>query len=104
MVVDPGAVVLAVVVIVFVVLIGLVVRKMARGQINPPEEADRLEPGEQRAELEALEREALGEGVAEPERVPVPEQKKPTALTKGLEKTRKGFMARINELLVGRKL
>jgi fused signal recognition particle receptor len=101
---DPAVAVIGVIVIFFAVLIGLVVRKMVRGQINPPEQADQLEPGEKREDLEALEREALGEEVAPPKHELEKEAPKPSALKQGLDKTRKGFMSRINELLRGRAL
>ncbi len=97
----------------FVILIGLVVRKMAQGRLNPPDEADRLGPGETKEQDEALAKEALGEttgqetrseatgpaGPAEPAR-----PTKQNNVVQGLEKSRKGFMARINELLRGGKL
>src|SRR5688572_5113450 len=91
---DPGAVVVGLVVLFFVVLIGLAARKMLRGQLHAPEQAERLEAG-QTPEDQALEKEALGEPVPEPP---------PAPMKQGLEKTRKGFMARINELLRGSKL
>src|SRR5262245_547444 len=93
---DPGAVVVGLFVLFFAVLIGLVARKMMRGQLNPPEEADRLEAGQTVEDAAALEKEALGG----PEAAEPP----PAPMKQGLEKTRKGFMARINELLRGSKL
>jgi fused signal recognition particle receptor len=111
---DLGGIVVAAIVLAFVILIALAVRKMARGQIHPPEQADQLEPGESTEQLEALAKEALAapEEGAEPEPArlevarleaaptPPPPAEEP-ALQRGLAKTRKGFMARINDLLKG---
>jgi fused signal recognition particle receptor len=118
--VDVGGIVALVLIFAFVVLLGLVVRKMAQGKIHAPERADQLEAGETKKEAEALEKEALGEKQAaadETEPAPEPEEKpaleasaprveaplpeKGAPMKRGLEKTRKSFMARINDLLRG---
>src|SRR5262245_44448572 len=105
---DPALVVVGAFIAFFVVLIGLVVRKMVRGQLRAPEEADRLEAGQTPEQAEQLAKEALGEipPVTEEEAQAKPgeEAKKPAPMKAGLEKSRKGFMARINELLRGATL
>jgi fused signal recognition particle receptor len=113
LVIDPGLLVIGLFAIVFVTLIALAIRKMARGEIHAPPPQEQLTPGEQ-ADEAALEKEAL-EGpppelpevpeapVAE-EAAPLPKDDKAEAMRRGLEKTRKGFMSRINDLLRGRTL
>ncbi|MBI2377466.1 MAG: signal recognition particle-docking protein FtsY [Deltaproteobacteria bacterium] len=96
---DAGLIALALIALAFVVLAGLAVRKIARGEIHgEPKKA--IEPGD--AELEA---EALGETPAEapspkPELAQVPE----SALESGLAKTRQGFMAKVQALIFGKGL
>lgn len=95
----------------FVVLVGLVVRKMLRGSLNAPSAPPGLEPGTKRDDDE-LAREALGE--VRPSEPALPATSRPSepsapagpesaqaAYQRGLEKTRGGFMARLNGLLFG---
>jgi fused signal recognition particle receptor len=95
----------------FVVLVGLVVRKMMRGGLSAPSAPAALEPGSKR-EDDDLAREALGElrpsepaAAAQPRAsepaVPAGPESAEAAYQRGLEKTRGGFMARLNGLLFG---
>lgn len=101
---DFASVALALVALAFLVLIALVVRKMARGSLHEGEKKAELGPGE--LDEEALAREALGQAEPSAPTKPAAETAAPEvaqaeepAMRRGLEKTRKGFMARINELL-----
>ena len=104
--VEVTDVVVGLFVLAFVVLIGLAVRRMARGELHAGKTPEALAPGEglSPAEEEALAAEAEGQ----PERAvakgpdhaeTVAAEPAPAPMRQGLEKTRKGFMAKLNELL-----
>ena len=110
---DVGALVLVGLGIAFLALVGLVIRKMARGEIHEGPKQEQLEPGEEaikaaEAEIEPVEApvEPSSDDEAEPAArdEAAPEQTteaEPEAMQRGLAKTRKGFMARLNDLLTG---
>ncbi len=123
---DTGALVVGGLSFVFLLLVGLVIRKMVRGEIHEGKKTEQLEPGDD----DALAREALGQttGDVEPD-ADVPDAETPVAKTadeteeatgdtkaeepepevkvetereamgRGLQRTKKGFMAKLNQLL-----
>ena len=127
---DPGALVLGGLVLLFTILGGFAVRKMVRGEMHAGPERDALEagdgqptddapedePGAEATEAagesgtEASDRDSLGpaelaESTGPKESVkPAEPAPQPKALKEGLSKTRKGFMARLNELIFKREL
>ncbi|MEM7679103.1 MAG: signal recognition particle receptor subunit alpha, partial [Myxococcota bacterium] len=76
--------------VVFIALIGLAVRRLARGQQPEGQPQQKLQAGsESEAESTAEAQKATSEEPALP----------PKAMREGLAKTRKGFMAKLNELI-----
>ena len=136
---DPGALVLGGLALLFSVLAGLAIRKMARGQMHAGEQMDALEAGPSTSdEAPSVEDEPPEDGAkADPDddagddddarddddapardEAPVERDDPPEApapppapdtpplkpLKEGLTKTRKGFMARLNDLIFKRDL
>jgi fused signal recognition particle receptor len=106
---DMGAIVAFVMAAAVAILILLVIRKMARGQLHEGPEKKALEAPSR--EDEELAKEALGEAPKEELAPPVeeaarePEAESATsAYRRGLAKTRSGFMSKVNGLIFGRKL
>lgn len=115
---DPGALILGGLALFFTVLAGFAIRKMARGEMHEGPRQDALEAGE----TEPPETTELADeepaAVDEPSEEPVAEAPEPVApaapepaneappkpLKEGLSKTRKGFMARLNDLIFKRDL
>ena len=95
--IDAGALLLVGLGILFLVLVGAAIRKMARGQLHEGDKPPQLESGEDAA----LAREALGEPEAAPEPAAPPAEAEPAAMRRGLAKTRTGFMAKLNALITG---
>jgi len=97
---DIASIVALVVIAAFVVLIGLVVRKMVSGQLTTGAAPKQLDAETQKEE-EALAQEALGE--TRPSQMPPQpaEESAKQAYARGLAKTKLGFMARVNSLLFG---
>ncbi len=94
---DIGVLVLGLLALSFVLLAGLAVKKMTNKRLGSGE-APALEGDAE------LEREALSAGTPDAPRQPTTEnepatEKEADRLRRGLEKTKKGFMARLNELL-----
>ena len=89
---DLGALVLGGLVLLFGVLAGFAVRKMMRGQLSEGEQNKQLE-----AEAGTVDDDAPAD--ESPQQAPPPDSPPPRALKDGLTKTRKGFMARLNELI-----
>lgn len=87
---DVGALVIGGIAVVFLALIGFAVRRMARGQLPEGQQQQKLEAG-----AEAAPDVATPEQEAAPQEDPAP----PKAMREGLAKTRKGFMAKLNELI-----
>jgi fused signal recognition particle receptor len=91
---------LALVAVLVVGLIGLAARKMARGQLRGGPSPGALGTGEAPPLTEDEERELTAEAEGrEPAAAPPPER--PRAMREGLDRTRKGFMARLDQLLFG---
>ncbi len=94
---DVGLIVAAAIGLFVLVLIILAIRKMVSGQRT---EAEALDDAEAQALADEVERPEGPEVPEEPEREPplaIAPAEKP--MERGLEKTRKGFMARLNDLL-----
>lgn len=105
---DVGGLILVGLGILFLGLVGAAVRKMARGEINEGPKTEQLEPGEDAVKAAEAEIEASGPAPAEPDdsepsepATAAPAEATPDAMDRGLAKTRKGFMARLNDLLTG---
>jgi fused signal recognition particle receptor len=102
--IDAGALVLLGLGLLFLVLVGAAIRKLARGQVTEGTRPEQLEAGEDAA----LAREALGEADPAPQDTPsAPAQPALEApaeaevVRRGLTKTRQGFMAKLNALITG---
>ncbi len=120
--VDPGGLVLGVLTLLFTVLAGLAVRKMARGEMHAGPQRDALESGDLEPDADDDESVAGEDATAldgprddeEPDdEEPDDEEPGPAApadapppkpLREGLSKTRTGFMARLNDLIFKRSL
>ncbi len=105
---DVGGLILVGLGILFLGLVGAAVRKMARGELNEGPKTEQLEPGEDAVKAAEAEIEPSGPTPAEPddsEPIEAPEASPAVetsdAMDRGLAKTRKGFMARLNDLLTG---
>ncbi|MBI4821946.1 MAG: signal recognition particle-docking protein FtsY [Deltaproteobacteria bacterium] len=101
---DAGLIALTAIALAFLVLAGLAVRKIARGEIHGEPKKELPEPGD-----EELEAEALGKAppAVPPEAAPTPTPTPapaPSPLGVGLARTRQGFMARVQALIFGRGL
>ena len=111
---DPGALILGGLALLFTVFAGLAVRKMARGQVEAGAEQQALEPGESTATDDATDVADTPDAPAiddtpEPQPTdaddaPAPVSPPPKPLKEGLSKTRKGFMAQLNALIFKRDL
>lgn len=119
--VDPGLLVLGGFAFFFFLLVVAAVRKMARGQIEEGETTKALDEGEEALaaeaeaataaevpdapdEADAAEAPEEPEASDEPSEPDAPDAPPPKSLEAGLEKTRKGFMARLGDLLSGGSL